>query len=279
MKKIVLICLLLTGIHLALFAQTVDSTVTQTTKTVIRTSQPAVAPKTDSTYSTPAAYSNASSATRTGVQLGVRFAPGFSFNTLDGNGAYSNVTPNLSAIRLSGGLTADFFFTENYAFSTGLWYTIKRSAFDNLPLVSPSVPQEPPPTGNSDYNLQYLQIPVSLKLFTNEVAPDTRVYFQVGGTLDTKLAEKAKDKTNNVLYQASLAQDAKVYKPFDVGLLLGAGVEFRMGENTKAFGGITYNRGLINALSGGIKDGGGTKINDNLKSLNNLLSLEIGLKF
>jgi hypothetical protein len=279
MKKIVLICLLLTGTRLVVFAQTVDSTVIQTTKTVIRTNDPAVAPKTDSTYSTPSVHSNASSDTRTGVQLGIRFAPGFSFNTLDANGVYSNVTPNLSAIRLSGGLIADFFFIENYAFSTGLWYTIKRSAFDNLPLGSSSVPGEPTPTGSSEYNLQYLQIPVSLKLFTNEVAPDTRVYFQVGTTLDAKLAEKAKNKSNNILYQASISQDVKVYKPFDVSLLLGAGVEFRMGENTTAFGGITYNRGLINALSGGIKDSGGTTINNNLKSLNNLLSLEVGLKF
>jgi hypothetical protein len=40
-----------------------------------------------------------------------------------------------------------------------------------------------------------IQVPVGVKLYTNEVAPDIRVYFQLGGTLDFKLAEKAKKKT------------------------------------------------------------------------------------
>ena len=39
------------------------------------------------------------------------------------------------------------------------------------------------------YRLHYLQIPIALKLFTNEVALDTRVYFQVGLTADVKLLE------------------------------------------------------------------------------------------
>jgi hypothetical protein len=133
--------------------------------------------------------------------------------------------------------------------------------------------------GASEYNLQYLQVPVSLKLFTNEIAPDARLYFQAGGTLDIKLAEKPQQKSNNALYARAESQGTHVYKPLDVGLLIGIGAEFRLSEDNSIFGGVTYNRGLINAVSGGLKDDFGNSFTDNFKSLNSLLSLEIGLKF
>lgn len=213
------------------------------------------------------------------IQLGIRFAPGIAFNTAEATGVSGDVTNNKTEIRLSGGLTADFLFTDTYAFSTGLWYTIKRSAFQNVTFADPNDPNGSGLKGTSEYNLQYLQVPVSLKLFTNEIASDARMYFQLGGTFDVKLAEKAQQKSTNALFARSEAQGGHVYKPIDVGLLLGLGVEFRLSEDNTLFGGISYNRGLVNVLSNDLKDDFGNALNDNLKSLNSLLSLEIGLKF
>jgi hypothetical protein len=62
-----------------------------------------------------------------------------------------------------------------------------------------------------------------------------------------------------------------------VGLYLGAGAEMILGENTAVFGGLNYNRGLVNALGG--LEYNGTKINDDLKIRNQLVSLEVGIKF
>jgi hypothetical protein len=203
------------------------------------------------------------------TKLGIRLAPAISTNGAESESSAGDAySKSGSSVRLGGGLVADFFLTDNYAFSTGLWYTIKRSAFQrNLNNVA----------DKSEYNLQYFQIPISLKLYTNEVALDTRIYFQLGGTLDIKLAERPLNKATNWLYIDSRTQDKKAYKPVDAGLLLGVGVETAMGENTSVFGGLTFNRGLVNVLTG-VEDNG-QELNDIVRSRNTVFSLELGLKF
>ncbi len=212
------------------------------------------------------------------VKLGLRVAPGVAINSVIGDDAFDSAEPNGTSVRFSAGPVADFFFADNYAFSTGLWYTVKRASF-RMPggLINPNNTSES--FGNQTiYNLQMLQIPATIKLYTNEVAPDLRVYFQLGGTFDFKLAEKAKEEDNNFLAVLSEAQDErKAYKPVDVGLYLGAGAELVMGQHTAIFGGLNYNRGVVNSL-GGI-DYNGSKINNDLKVRNQLLSLEVGIKF
>jgi hypothetical protein len=205
------------------------------------------------------------------VKLGLRVAPNISFNRTVSEGIFNNIENNGASIRFSAGPFADFFFADNYAFHTGLWYTVKRSAIrGNIATNGTTVP------ATSLYNLQYLQIPAAIKLYTNEVAPDLRIYFLLGGTFDIKIAEKQKNELNNFLYNAR-DDDKRAYKPIDAGILLGAGLELLMGETTIFYGGINYNRGLINTL-GGIEYNG-TKINNDLKLGNSYSSLEIGIKF
>jgi hypothetical protein len=264
MKKITLLLWLL-GMASLTYAQQTDTT-RQTI--IIRDSVKVYQPASSLPNQPVSAPSN--------IQLSIRFAPGLTFNSAQVDGALP-ITHQGTAVRLSGGLSLDMFVAENYAFSTGLWYTIKRSAFKNVPFPTNNTGSSP--LGISDYNLQYLQVPVSLKLFTNEVVTDTRVYFQLGGTFDVKLAEKVKMQAENAFYQRAEVQDTKIYKPLDVGLLLGAGVEMRLSEHNSAFVGLTYNRGLINALRSGLKDDAGASYNDQMKTLNSLLSLELGLKF
>jgi hypothetical protein len=264
MKKITLL-LWLIGTASLTYAQQTDTTRrTTVTRDTVKVYQPV------------SSQPNQPIRSQSNVQLSIRFAPGLAFNSAQIEGALP-ITNEGTAVRLSGGLSADIFVSETYAFSTGLWYTIKRSAFENVPFSRTSTGATP--LGISEYNLQYLQVPVSLKLFTNEITTDTRVYFQLGGTFDVKLAEKAKRQGENAFYRRSVAQDTKVYSPIDVGILLGAGVEMRLSEHNSAYAGLTYNRGLMNALKGGLKDDAGTSYNDQMKSINSLLSLELGLKF
>lgn len=210
------------------------------------------------------------------VKLGLRLAPGVAVNSVVGDDTFDAAEPNGASVRFSAGPIADFFFADNYAISTGLWYTVKRGSFR---VPGGLTDQNGTALGNqTTYNLQMIQIPVTVKLYTNEVAPDIRVYFQLGGTFDAKLAEKAKEEDNNILAQLSEAQNEKAaYKPIDVGLYLGAGAEMVLGENTALFGGLNYNRGLINALGG--LNYNGTQINNDLKIRNQLISLEVGIKF
>jgi hypothetical protein len=64
------------------------------------------------------------------IEMSIRVAPSLNLNTAEGTGSYAGFQDNGAGVRMSVGPTLDyFFFKDRYAFSTGLWYTIKRSGF------------------------------------------------------------------------------------------------------------------------------------------------------
>ncbi|GAB3822951.1 hypothetical protein GCM10028895_28750 [Pontibacter rugosus] len=125
-------------------------------------------------------------------------------------------------------------------------------------------------SGKDDLTIQYIEIPLTLKLFTNEVAPGTVAYFQVGGSLNTKVAAQVNDK--------KVIDSEKVIKRFNIfeaDVLLGGGAEFQMGQSTKLFAGLTYHRGLTD-----IDDFYEKRLGDkNISIKNNSVSLDFGVKF
>lgn len=203
------------------------------------------------------------------IEMGIRFAPSLDLNTAEGFGNYTGFQNNGAGVRMSVGPTLDyFFFKDRYAFSTGLWYTIKRSGFQmpgsfGEPRSIPGVPFK-----ESIYNLQYLQVPVTVKLLANNIAPNVRLYLQTGGLLSLKLAEKPLQTERNGLYQADSGGDRRQYGFGDIELLLGAGVQYKINQ-TNAFNiGMSYQRGLINVARG-----------SQLTSKNRVVSLDLGFKF
>lgn len=198
------------------------------------------------------------------VKVGLRIAPGLSLNSVTDKKpadsiAFSN---NGAGFAFSAGVNLDFFFSDNYAFMTGLWYSTKTAGLK-------AVSTFPSSTYTQTVALQYLQIPVALKVYTNELATNIKMNFTLGGTIDVKIAEKLKksDPANN-LYK-------NMYQPFNVGLLIGSGVEYQTGGNIILFGGIYYNRGLL----GQLKNNDTFKFKDDAKYTLGSLNLELGAKF
>lgn len=203
------------------------------------------------------------------IEMSIRFAPSLDINTAGGTGNYAGFRPNGTGVRLSVGPSLDYFFFKNrYAFSTGLWYTIKRSGFQMPGSFGASVWSPGSPEKESVYNLQYLQIPATVKLFANNIAPSMRLYVQTGGLLSIKLAEKPLDQPRNGLYTAESGGNRRQYGFGDVALLLGAGVQYKINQNNAFNLGMSYQRGLINVARG-----------HELVSKNRVVSLELGFKF
>lgn len=166
------------------------------------------------------------------------------------------VEGNGSNFRFALGLIVDNSFSETYAFSTGILFVPKRISF--------SV-DGPHPNTSEVYNLQYLQIPVTLKLYTNEIVPDLSVFFQVGGAPEIKIFEEA-DKETYTLIDS--------FKPLDVNVMLGAGVEYRAGINTVLFINGSFQRGLMN-----IVDSTTPEIGDDFAIRNTVFMFDLGIKF
>ncbi|GAA4410129.1 hypothetical protein GCM10023187_34330 [Nibrella viscosa] len=204
------------------------------------------------------------------IEMSFRVAPIVSFNTVQGQGTYQSFTDNGVGVRLSVGPSLDYFFYKNrYSFSTGLWYTIKRSGYVmpgsfGQPRWDPSAPMQ-----RSVYNLQYVQVPLTVKMFANNIAPQVRLYVQCGGVADVKLSEKPLNETTDGLYRyAESSGKRRQYGFADLGMLVGAGIQYKL-NNTNALNmGLTYQRGLIDVARG-----------TGLVSKNNLLGLDLAFKF
>ncbi|RZK28726.1 MAG: PorT family protein, partial [Hymenobacter sp.] len=114
------------------------------------------------------------------VEIGLKISPSISYLRPDGNSDYQFNSEG-SKFSFGGGIFMDYFFGENYAFNTGLFLTGKGGTYSyREPVFTPG---GAPIITKQKLAIQYLELPLTLKLFTNEVAPDTRIYFQVGGSL------------------------------------------------------------------------------------------------
>lgn len=206
-------------------------------------------------------------------EIGIKISPSIATNRVvapTGIGK-PNFEPLNAKTHFGGGVIADYFFGENYAFSTGLIYMGKGAgvSYD----VYGSDPNQPPSRKSDEFGIQYLEIPVTVKLFTNDIATDTRLYFQAGGSFDPRISAKVNSEkldANN--------EDKKYSSYFnlmDISVLIGAGAELQMGESTKIFGGLSYHRGLID-----IDDYYEERFdNKNIEIKNTYVALDLGLKF
>lgn len=204
------------------------------------------------------------------IEMSVRFAPHATINRVEGSGNYLGFMQNGTALRPSVGVSLDyFFFKDRYAFSSGLWYTIKRVGYRIPGSYGESRWNPGAPAKYAVYNLQYVQIPMTVKLFANNLLPSSRLYIQTGGLFDVKLAEKALDPTRNVYYQVAQKEGTRRQFGFaDVAWVLGGGLQYRLSQSNAVNIGLSYQRGLLDVARP-----------RDLHVRNRVVALEVGLKF
>ncbi|PIB37162.1 hypothetical protein BFP72_17985 [Reichenbachiella sp. 5M10] len=190
-------------------------------------------------------------------------APGLNFNQVHyQNTDDTHVNKKGLPFRAKFGLEFEFPITETYAFATGLIYApkkleIKSSGFNEG--TSEMINQ------TEEYKLQYLQLPVTLKLYTSEIQPDLKVFFQLGFMGEILLHSQDVEAGNVMIDE---------FRFFDVSFTGGAGVEYGAGVNTLIYGGVFYDRGLVNVVKNQNND-----ITEDLVIRTDMLYLKIGLKF
>ena len=185
------------------------------------------------------------------IKLGLKLAPVVAANRAKNDA--QTVENDGSKMKFSVGLIADKTLSETYFLSSGLVYLPKRVAFRD---ASGTIEEE--------YKLQYLQVPATLKLFTNEIAPDLKGFLQIGSALEILVFNEEEDPSYTTVEK---------FMPIDVPVILGAGIEFRAGINTAIFGGVSYQRGLVNVVNEA-EDGFG-----DLQLRNTVFSIDLGVKF
>jgi hypothetical protein len=203
------------------------------------------------------------------MEIGIQFSPTISGNRFIAEDRH-NFEQSNNTLRLGVGVVGDYFFSNNYAFSSGLMYRSKGSKISYTYMREGGDGQITPAKETDELTVQYLEVPLTLKLFTNEVAPDIVLYIQVGGALGTKVSGQVDQKK-----VINGERTARRFNIFETSAVLGTGAEMQLGQSTKLFGGITYLRGLSN-IDNYYKKQLGDK---NLAIKNNGVSIDVGIKF
>lgn len=171
------------------------------------------------------------------VSLGITFSPNMGWMRYGDNGEYKS-SPKFG---YAYGLLADFAFTENYYFSTGLLINTINSEVEY-----PDTQSGPPaPYLTNHYRLQYAEIPISLKL-KSTMRYFRSYYGQFGFSGGLKL--NAKEKEENMSSRSSMGSDAEFFR---LALQIGGGVEWQLDHNLIMMTGLTFNNGFTQVIKKG----------------------------
>jgi hypothetical protein len=204
-------------------------------------------------------------------ELAFKFSPTVTSNYVEGINEFSPMIEDGTAGRITLGPIVDIFFVDyKYAFSTGLWYTVKHANFLGTSVINPTYTDaQLSKKVSSSYNVQYAQVPISFKFVSAPILRLFSCYVQFGGTFDYKIAEKPLFKESNVLYKyVQSAGRKELFHQTNFGLLIGTGIYQRVNSQNALILGVSYNRDLFNAVR-----------DPNLISRSNIFAFDIGMVF
>jgi hypothetical protein len=159
-------------------------------------------------------------------QISIKISPGVSYSRAYVDPSTDEFGSSGLALRGKIGAVYDWPIKENYYLSTGLFFVAKQIGIKNM-----GVEKE------ERREIQYLQAPILLKLYTSEIVLDTRLYVEFGITG----ALKINDRITKLL---GSDQPITKLRMWEIGGMVGVGVEYSFSLFTSVFAGITYQPAL-----------------------------------
>ncbi len=147
---------------------------------------------------------------------------------------------------IEGGLVIENYFTKNYALNTGIrlgTYGAKLVYNDSIVLQTDDSEELIRRSTEVNYKLQYITIPVGLKLKTNQIGFLT-YYALIGFTPQINISAKA--DAGHLLDNAGVSKEVGL---FNLAYHFGAGIEYGIGGSTSIVAGLVYNNGFIDVLT------------------------------
>jgi hypothetical protein len=184
-----------------------------------------------------------------------------------------NLENKASKIGFNFGPVFDYSFGNNYAFTTGVIISRSRGSLfyeDSTKFNSaPSILFSPATT--VEYNIQYIELPIALRLKTNEIGYVT--YFGVFGIVPAvNISAKGEfddPTTPNARYiPESFSKDVSLPS---LSMLISAGAAYSISTNTSAFLSLNFYNGLIDVTD--------NPKNYKTKAVLNRLGLTAGIMF
>lgn len=164
------------------------------------------------------------------------------------------------------GLNVDKFFAPNYALMSGISIdnTGGKLNYDKVKYLDTKADIDSVNAGSTlNYKLQYINVPLGLKLKTNEIGYLTFfTHLGLNGGINIKATGEIDD------YELNNQNISDEVKLFNLGYYIGAGVEYSIGGNAAVVLGLTYTNGFIDI----------TKDSNSKVTLSNL-AIRVGILF
>lgn len=178
----------------------------------------------------------------------------------------ASVKPDGAIIHLHAGLNMDYYFADKYAFVLGVGINNMGGNLlyaDSTEFNSKGETLLVEPNQSVKLNLQYIDIPIGLKLKTDEMGYAT-YFLQLGFNPMINLNAKASSE------EASFDKvDIKEsINSFCLGYHVGLGIEYNLGGSTSLIGGVRWKSGFTDVTD-----------NDRANITLNAISLHLGVLF
>jgi len=196
------------------------------------------------------------------VKFNVQVDPQFAWFNSDDDA----VKPNGSIFHMQVGLQMDYFFAENYAFALGVGINNLGGNLlysDSTEFSSKGEALLVEPGQSVKMNLQYIDIPIGLKLKTEELGYAT-FFLQLGFNPMININAKA-STDDGAMDKEDIRENIHL---FNLGYHAGIGVEYKLGGSTALVGGLRWSAGLTDVSD-----------NDRANVKTNVLTIHIGVLF
>ena len=215
---------------------------------------------------------SAQESTKQAYHFGIKIAPSIAWLRSDRKGYDSDG----SIFGFSYGLITDFNFANRYAFSTGLDITSRGGKFKTVEEYKTILNEDSIISSSSTYKLQYIEIPVTLKLKTDEIGIIT-YYVQVGlapginirarESYESAIQRTVAGTVYNTSSEESNIDVSSKINSFNLSMIIGLGFEYTVSGSTAFVGGIQFNNGFLDTFD------------NDAKVNSNYLALTLGVLF
>lgn len=208
------------------------------------------------------------------------------------NSAESSINSNGTNLGLQLGIQGEFGFgdRDNYAITVGMRFafnqggTLKYDYSGNY-LPSSSLPQEfrsgdaPLPAGlDIKYNVHYFEMPVSIKLYTNEMGHWR--YFAELPILSLNVRTKSRAELNGSGISFDDVQISSDYRLINMGLGCGVGGSYSLNSGNAVYFGLYYTHNLFdNIRNKGRFVRENEVVSNDFKEATNLIHARVGYMF
>lgn len=218
------------------------------------------------------------------LRFGFQASPTFSWMVAN----TSRINPSGSNLGLKLGMLGEYYFRENYALTMGLGFAFNHGGtllheysgqYWTRSDLSPT--QDTLPSNvKLKYGIQYLEIPVGLKMRTREFGY-LRYYVEPAITLGFKTQARGQIEGIGVSTEDEKIDIRKEVNGINLSWGIGGGIEYSLSDNTSLIGGVAFQTGFTDAT-----DDGGTVFDpdrgnreESSKATVNVLIIRIGVMF